>query len=252
MPPVIVMSGTLASNGNFNFVKRTLGAWNAGEVQVDSPFDYEDQSRLFIPNRSVPAPNQFDDWKSWYLMNVSEMISASRGGALLLFTSRRAMEAVYEDMRPFLASQGYRSLIQDGQTSNDELGRTFNSDNSSVLFGLKSFFQGFDPKRDACKLVVLDKLPFPVPTDIIFEARAGIVESNGESSFSSLSIPMLTVVLRQAMGRLIRSNRHRGVMAVMDSRLSSKRYGNMIVNSLPPSPRIDRVSQAIDFLQGLG
>lgn len=248
LPPVILMSGTLAANGNFSFIKRTLGAWEADEIQVDSPFDYQNQARLFIPNRSVPVPGAFDQWLSWYVQNTSELIRASEGGALLLFTSRRAMEAAYERMRPILSNWGYRTLIQDGETSNNDLAQSFNDETSAVLFGLKSFFQGFDPRQGSCRLVVLDKLPFPVPTDIIFEARAELAEEDGESSFSTLSIPMLIVTLRQAMGRLIRSNQHRGVMAIMDSRLSTKQYGNLIINSLPPAPKIDRISQAVEFL----
>lgn len=249
LPPVILMSGTLAEGKDFAYTKRTLGCWNARELVVDSPFDYERQAALYVPDRDAPEPRDFDAWLQWYVRQAVQIVDASNGGALLLFTSRRAMEAAHEILGPVISTQ-YRVLIQDGEMSNKELGRVFNDDPNSVLFALRSFFEGFDPKLGSCRAVVLDKLPFPVPTDVIFEARAKRIDAKEGpwSSFNKLSIPMMSLVLTQAFGRLIRSTEHAGVFAIMDSRLSKARYGQRIVKSLPPARRVD-LNEGLDFLQ---
>lgn len=249
--PVVLMSGTLAVNGKFTFAKRTVGAWEANELEVDSPFDYQNQARLFVPNRMVPPPGRFEEWLDWYSDSTGEILDASHGAGLLLFTSRRAMTAVYERMAGSLRQKGIRVIIQDGETDNQELGRIFNEDEHSVLFALKSFFEGFDPKLGSCKAVILDKLPFRPPTDIIFEARSAIVEEEGGSPFAELAIPDMATTLAQAMGRLIRSNDHRGLMAIMDSRISSSRYGSQVLKGLPPVPKTERVSEAVRFLRSI-
>jgi ATP-dependent DNA helicase DinG len=173
---------------------------------------------------------------NYSLINTLRLIDAAKGGALLLFTSRKAMKEAYENMAELLGDKGYTTLMQGDGRTNKELARIFKEDTHSVLFALKTFFVGVDVPGDACRLVVIDKLPFPVPSDPIFAARSLKEEREGRRSFNSLSIPIMILTLEQGIGRLIRSKTDRGVVAVMDSRLSSTPYGRQIVTALPDFP----------------
>jgi ATP-dependent DNA helicase DinG len=134
--------------------------------------------------------------------------------------------------------------------SNKQIAATFKDDEHSVLFALKSFFTGVDFSGDTCRLVVIDKLPFPVPTEPVFQARSEQIERNGGNSFGSLTIPAMTLTLEQGYGRLIRSKSDKGVVAILDSRLTSTGYGKKIVRSLPDSPVTTDLSRVQSFFEG--
>jgi ATP-dependent DNA helicase DinG len=165
-----------------------------------------------------------------------DLIEASGGGALLLFTSRTAMQQAYSNMADRLRAKGLTCFMQGEHGTNKEIAKNFTEDEHSVLFALKSFFTGVDFSGDTCRLVVIDKLPFAVPTDVMFKARSDEVDRSGGRSFSDLTIPMMTLTLLQGFGRLIRTKNDRGVVAVLDSRLTSTPYGRRIVAAMPPAP----------------
>lgn len=254
-PPAIMMSGTIAPGGDFSYIKRTLGCpKDIRECVVDSPFDFPSQGMLYVPEKHLPIPNPagYEDWFGWFVPAVNEIVMASKGDALLLFTSRKNMEAAHELLAPGFNKMGYKCLIQDGEMTTAELSKIFMETPGSVLFGLKSFFEGFDPKRGKVKALVIDKLPFPVPSDIIFEARSQKINHemrDGWASFRMLSIPMMALVLEQGVGRLIRSDEHEGVVFLMDPRLTSKSYGKQIVNGLPPFARTRELPEALGRLE---
>jgi ATP-dependent DNA helicase DinG len=179
---------------------------------------------------------------------MQELIGAAGGGALLLFTSRTAMNAAYDALSPWLEAKGFNAYVQ-GQGSNKVLAERFSADTHSVLFALKSFMTGVDFQGDTCRLVIIDKLPFPVPTDPIISARADEVERQHgpRSSFNRMTIPMMTLTLEQAYGRLIRTTADKGVVAILDSRLSSTGYGAKIVKGLPQSPRTTSFEEVRGF-----
>lgn len=255
--PCIVMSATLSAgklrNGtkDFSYIKRTLGLWDAATVDVGTPFDFEKQGMMFVPAPEVPNPSkQYGAWMAWSIQTTLSMIDASKGGALLLYTSRRAMEAAKAELGELLEDRGLTVLMQDDGRTNKQLAQIFKDDEHSVLFALKSFFVGVDVPGNACRLVIVDKMPFPVPSDPIFAARALLEERAGRRSFATLSVPMMTLSLEQAVGRLIRTKDDSGVVAILDSRLSSTYYGRDIVSALPDFPVTTDMAQVRGFYQG--
>lgn len=254
LPPAILMSGTLAPGGDFKYIKRTLGApKEIRTIVVDSPFDFPRQGMLYVPERGAPEPNwkDIETWQQWYAESVRKVVEASKGDALLLFTSRKNMEAAHEALAPVFNRYGYKCFVQDGDRTTSELSRDFMDTPGSVLFGLKSFFEGFDPKKGKVKALVIDKLPFPVPSDIIFEARSQKINHEMRDNWASLhqlSIPLMSLTLDQGVGRLIRSAEHEGVVCLMDVRLTTKNYGPRIVKALPPFARANKLDDVIDRL----
>lgn len=244
--PAALISATLSVGGDFGYIAETLGLRNPQTLNVGTPFDYTSQAALFVPSRNQPDPSrQRSEWMSYAQNTTRDLVRAAGGGALLLFTSRKAMRSSYEMLRDTLELAGYTCLMQGEHGTNKEIARRFAEDTHSVLFALKSFFTGVDFAGETCRLVVIDKLPFPVPTDILFAARAEQVNRRyGDSwaSFNRLSIPMMSLTLAQGFGRLIRSVTDRGVVAILDPRLTSKGYGKKIMAALPPAP----VTHAVD------
>lgn len=245
----VLISATLSVHGDFDYISDRLGLPSSTEsLSVGTPFDYEKQALLFVPPAAAPAPKGNDKtaWMGYATTMTRELVSAAGGGALLLFTSRKAMDNAYENLAPVFEGMGYTCFKQ-GQDTNKVLAEKFTEDTHSVLFALKSFMTGVDFQGDTCRLVVIDKLPFPVPSDPIFAARADQIDRHGGRSFNDLTIPMMTLTLEQAYGRLIRTSQDRGVVAILDSRLSSTGYGKKIVNNLPGSPRTTALTDVQRF-----
>jgi ATP-dependent DNA helicase DinG len=255
----VLMSATLTSgkkrdgSKDFVYIQRALGLWEADTVDVGTPFDFGKQALMFVPAPEMPNPkSNFGGWMSYSMATTMEMVDAAGGGALLLFTSTRAMKESYETLGEMLRGKGYTVLMQGEDHTNKELARIFKEDKHSILFALKTFFVGVDVPGDACRLVIIDKLPFPVPTDPVFAARSLKEENEGRSSFNSLAIPMMILTLEQGLGRLIRSKTDRGVVAVMDSRLSGTPYGRRIVSALPEFPVTTKLADVRQFFRQEG
>lgn len=250
---VVLMSATLAVGGKFGYVRERLGLpEDAVEYIAGSPFDYPSQARLYIPEESVPAPSGASQmaWRGFAAEAAGALTEAAGGGALLLFTSRSAMEDSYSRLAGRFEARGLRVLKQ-GDLPNNQLARIFREDEDSVLFALRSFFEGFDVAGRSLRLVVLDKLPFSVPTDVLVAARQEACEARygRGSSFGKMAIPEMSLVLIQAFGRLIRHISDKGVVAVLDSRLTGKGYGKRILASLPPAPQTTSIQAAMEFLR---
>lgn len=255
--PSVVMSATLSAGKNrdgskdFSYIQRTLGLYeNVSSVDVGTPFDFGQQGLMYVPGKNVPSPKERSAWMAWSIGATLELIDHAKGGALLLFTSRTAMREAYEALAERLEDRGLTTLMQGDGRTNKELAKVFKEDEHSVLFALKSFFVGVDVPGEACRLVIIDKMPFPVPSDPIFKARSLAEERAGRNSFSTLSIPMMTLTLEQGVGRLIRTKTDRGVVAIMDSRLASTPYGRSIVSALPDFPVTTKLSDVEDFYAG--
>ena len=240
----IVLSATLMVDGRFDYIAGRLGCDDHLSIDVGTPFDFQTQSLLFVPrNLPVPAGDTQQSWSSASISMTSRLVEASDGRALLLFSSRRQMEKSYEILSETL---GYNCMKQ-GQRANKLLAGEFAEDIHSVLFATRSFFTGVDFQGDACSLVVMDKLPFPVPTEPLFQARSEAVEKTGGDSFMDLTVPVMSLVLQQGHGRLIRHRNDRGVVAILDPRLVTKGYGGVIVRSLPDSPLTSRIEDVEQF-----
>lgn len=230
----ILASATLSLNGSFEYVASRIGMDDYLSIDVGTPFDYEKQSRLYVPaNISSPKSR---DWATESISHIARLVNASEGRALLLFTSSAQMKKAHAALSGTLE---YQCLMQ-GQQPNRALAEAFMADTDSVLFATKSFFTGVDFQGDACSLVVIDKLPFLVPTDPVVEARSRRIERNGGNSFSDLTIPHMSLVLKQGFGRLIRHRNDRGVVAILDSRLVNQGWGQKILRSLPDAPLLTK------------
>lgn len=247
--PSVLASATLSVGSDFSYIAGRLGIEGAQTLDVGTPFDYATQASLFIPTKDEPNPKDRAAWMSYSITKTIGLIDAAGGGALLLYTSRSAMQQAYEALASEIESRGHTVLMQGLSGTNKEIAKRFSEDKTSVLFALKSFFTGVDFRGDTCRLVVIDKLPFPVPSEPVFAARADQIKARGGNDFGELSIPAMSLTLIQGFGRLIRSKTDRGVVAILDSRLSSTGYGKKIVGTLPRCPQIHTVSDASSFFE---
>lgn len=257
--PVTIMSATLAVGSDFSFLAERLG-FDLNDTETfdcETPFDYKRQARTYIP-RNVPDPSVNEGGhRAAVTMGMSELVKASDGRALLLFTSDKEMRFAYDYLRGVVEGMGHRALRQ-GQLPTRQLSEIFADDEHSVLFALKSFFTGIDVQGDSLRLLHINKLPFPNPSDVINKARCSLIDAkNGgkpwgsKGSFEKFTLPTMALDLLQAYGRLIRSVQDTGLVAISDPRLFSKKYGSTIINALPPAPLLDELDQATAFLRSL-
>jgi ATP-dependent DNA helicase DinG len=227
----IYTSATLRAGGTFDFFLGRLGM-KAEEVVtrgLEPVFDYPKQALVYIPKR-LPEP-QHPDFLDGLCQIVLYLIKTTQGRAFVLFTSYRNMQEVHARLKGEIEQ---RVLCQ-GEASHRELLEQFRSDISSVLFATYSFWEGVDVEGEALSLVIIDKLPFASPADPVTRARMKLLESRGEDPFATYSVPAAAITLRQGFGRLIRSRRDLGIVAILDSRLGRKGYGRFFLDSLPPA-----------------
>ncbi|MFD8654181.1 ATP-dependent DNA helicase [Streptomyces mirabilis] len=250
--PSVEMSATLSAGvgkSRYDYIQRALGLHGAEILDVGTPFDYPTQALLFVPEAGVPSPaaNTRAAWETWAREATFELVRMAGGGAMLLYTSRKAMNEAYEALWPRLQDIGCQSFLQGADLTNKEIAQRFRDDEDSVLFGLRSFMTGMDFPGKTNRLVVVDKLPFAVPTDPIHMAREEAIRNRDGNPFVDLAIPTMTLTLEQAFGRLIRSTDDRGVVAIMDSRLSSTWWGKKIQAALPPARRTTAFADVEEF-----
>lgn len=243
----ILTSATLSVNGNMSFIADRLGIDAYDEIDVGSPFDFATQSLLYVP-RNLPDPGkERAAWSNLMVQEIAELVRASEGRALLLFTSTKEMKNAHS----MLSGRLPYTVLMQGQGTNKQLAEQFMADESSVLFATRSFFTGVDFRGEACSLVVIDKLPFPVPTEPLFQARCEAVKARSGNDFMELTVPMMTLPLKQGFGRLVRHREDRGVVAILDPRLKTARYGSKILRSLPPAREVTERGEVEAFFQGV-
>jgi ATP-dependent DNA helicase DinG len=240
----VLVSATLAVGGKFDYIAGRLGIDAFDSIDVGTPFDYASQARFYVPtDLPEPTPANRAAWSSLMAARALELVTHSDGRALLLFTSNREMKACYEAIADRIP---HRTMIQ-GERPNKALMEEFKADVHSVLFATASFFTGVDFQGETCSLVVIDKLPFPVPSDPIVEARTDAIKRAGRNDFAEYTIPEMSLVLKQGFGRLIRHRNDTGVFALLDPRVKTKGYGKAIVRSLPPAPLTSNLDDVEEF-----
>jgi ATP-dependent DNA helicase DinG len=236
--PVIYTSATISTGGppamRFTAIKEALGLTDCYEMELPSPFDYPRQSLLYIP-RGFPEPKH-PDYSAEFLWQLDRLIKMSQGGAFVLFTSTAAMNYAFKAMRHL----HYPMRVQD-QTPKGHLIEWFKQTPNAVLFATQSFWEGVSIEGSALRLVIIDKLPFPPPSDPIYKAKAAALIAKGKKDFFDLSVPTATIKLKQGFGRLIRTQSDHGVVAILDSRLVGKPYGRSIVAALPPAKLVEAI-----------
>jgi ATP-dependent DNA helicase DinG len=229
VPATVACSATLAVAGSLAVATRTLGVEAPTTLVAASPFDFRRNALLYVP-RAVPQPSS-DGFQAAAERELVSLVDASRGRALVLCTSWRAVES----FAAALAHLPYELLVQ-GDDVPARLAARFRDEVASVLVATRTFFEGFDVPGESLSLLVLDRLPFPRPDDPLLAERGRRVEAAGASRFSEVWLPAAAVSLQQALGRLVRSETDRGVMAVLDRRLADAGYRASLLGSLPPAP----------------
>ena len=238
---VVLTSATLSADGGFSHVKRALGLDETQELIAASPFDYARQARLFI---APPALNpKSPDFARRAAPLVEECLDRSRGRAFVLFTSYARLREVYALVRERIP---FPVRLQ-GELPRAHLLDWFHRTPGAVLFATGTFWEGIDVVGDALSCVIIDRLPFPSPSDPLVMARFRALEGRGLDGFEQYMIPAATMRLKQGFGRLIRSTTDRGVVALLDGRAASTRYGATILAALPPATRIEHLEDLSPF-----
>jgi ATP-dependent DNA helicase DinG len=240
-PTAILVSATLQTSGGFQFPRRRLGLDEPRELAVGSPYDYGGQTLLYVP-RTMPDPRAADALDR-VAEEVVELCALSRGRALVLTSSYRALDAIAERVRGQIP---YEVLVQ-GEAPRERLAERFRDETDSVLIATSTFWQGIDVPGEALSLLVIDKLPFGAPGDPLVEARCERIERDGGDWFREYSLPTAVLQLRQGFGRLIRGHGDRGVVAILDPRLRTRGYGRAFLQALPPCPVVDHRGAVAEF-----
>ena len=257
--PVIATSATLTVGKSFDAIAKNIGFVIGGKneaedeveedednlkkkgsmdpanlqiLDVGSPFDFANQGMLYLP-KDLPEPGR-DGPSKEALTELGELIQAAGGRTLALFSSWRGVEAADEHLRDVLAELKLPIITQRRGDSVGPLVDKFAKDEKSILLGTISLWQGIDVPGPACTLVAIDRIPFPRPDEPVLSARAAEADAAGGSGFMQISLPRAALLLAQGTGRLIRSLDDRGVVAILDSRIVNKRYGSILLNSMPP------------------
>ena len=222
----VFTSATLAVGGGFQHLGRKLGLFDPDTLLEPSPFDWPRQALCYLP-RDLPEPNT-REFGAAMLAAVRPVLEASGGRAFLLFASHRALREAAQALRgaPW-------PLFVQGEAPKAELLQRFRESGNGVLLGSASFREGVDVAGDALSVVVVDKLPFAAPDDPVFEARLEAVRRSGGNPFRDEQLPQAVIALKQAVGRLIRTESDRGVLVLCDPRLTGKSYGRVFMGSLP-------------------
>jgi ATP-dependent DNA helicase DinG len=264
--PVIATSATLTVGKGFDAMARNIGFLVDGEedtetedgdidpanvqmLDVGSPFDFANQGMLYLP-RNLPEPGR-DGPSVEALTELGELIDAAGGRTLALFSSWRGVEAADSHLRKVLAELPIRIITQKRGDAVGPLVERFAADETSVLLGTLSLWQGVDVPGASCILVAIDRIPFPRPDDPVMSARAAEIDAAGGSGFMQISMPRAALMLAQGTGRLIRSVEDRGVVAILDSRIMTKRYGSTLLNSMPPLWRTSEKKVVTESLRRL-
>ena len=235
----VFTSATLAVQKKFNFWKGRIGLDRvtdnrAKEYLLNSPFNYSKQVMLGIPDDGPdPVSSDFQTFVSGFIVDAIEI---SEGSALVLFTSYSMLNATYNELEPLLTRQGI-TVMKQGSLDRSRLLSNFNTDVSSVLFATDSFWEGVDAPGNSLKLVIICKLPFRVPTSPIIKARIEAIEKNGGNAFMDLSLPEAAMKLKQGFGRLMRRKTDHGVVLILDPRIIRKRYGPILMGTLPETAK---------------
>ena len=236
----ILTSATLSINNNFDYIKERLGLQDAEELLLESPFNYKEQSILYIADDlSEPRAKDFEEKLIDRLKKILEIM---RGRTLVLFTSYSLLNKAYDTVDV----TGVK-IYKQGDADSYRLIEKFKNDNNSALFGTYTFWQGIDVPGDDLQCVIITKLPFAVPDAPITEARMEALQREDKDPFSHYQVPQAAILLKQGVGRLIRTKTDKGIIAILDSRLRTKGYGKQFLNSLPECIMTTDIDHIKDF-----
>jgi ATP-dependent DNA helicase DinG len=237
----VLTSATLAVGGGFDYIRQRLGLDHAREAVVPSHFDYENQAILYVPP-DLPDPRT-PQFATQAAERIRRLLEITRGRAFVLFTSYAQMNEIYERLLGFLEFP----LLKQGDAPKSALLEEFRITPHAVLFGTSSFWQGVDVQGEQLSCVIIDRLPFAVPSDPVVAARVKAIDLSGGNAFYEYQVPSAVITLKQGFGRLIRSLHDRGLLALLDNRILKKQYGRVFVESLPRYARTTDLRKVEQF-----
>jgi ATP-dependent DNA helicase DinG len=250
VPSVVLTSATLATSTHagpsFHFARGRLGAReDAEELVVASPFDFATRALLYVAE-DLPEPTD-ELFEETAADRAADLVAITGGGAFVLCTSTRAMRALHAA----LAERVRAPLLLQGEAPKHTLLERFRASGAAVLVATMSFWEGVDVPGRALRLVVIDKIPFAVPTDPLVAARSARIEAGGGNPFAQYAVPSAAIALKQGFGRLVRTRRDAGVVALLDRRAVRRGYGKALLASLPPARRTTSLDEVREFWWGL-
>ncbi len=245
----VFTSGTLTVGDNFTYFLNRLGLDQDTEtLSLASPFDYKNRTMLYVPAHTPQNPFPQPDRKEFpteiqFIMN--RILLASGGRALVLFTSFYNMRKIY----PFLVENLPYPVFIQGEAPRNKLLQSFQQQTNSVLLAVASFWEGINVPGESLSCVIIDKLPFEVPSDPVIMARINKIREEGGNPFMDFQLPRAILALRQGVGRLMRTSTDKGLLAILDIRLFTKQYGHLFLRSLPPSPITRELKDVESFFE---
>ncbi len=243
----VFTSATLSLGDDFSHFTSRLGLNDAQTLKIESPFDYERQSILYLP-QGMPDP-QNPAYVAAVIDCAVALIHAAQGGAFVLFTSHRALSRAAQLLREKWAEESPYNLYVQGEAPRERLLKEFRDDGYGVLLGTTSFWEGVDVKGEALRLVIIEKLPFASPDDPIVKARIDHLQATGGNAFRDYQLPEAALALKQGVGRLIRSEEDFGAVVICDPRLVGRNYGKVFIAALPAMPVTREADEALRFLR---
>jgi ATP-dependent DNA helicase DinG len=240
---VLLTSATLAVAGRFEFLKQRLGISAATERVLPPEFDFLEQAVLYIPP-ALPDVRQ-PAFAARAAEEITKLLEISQGRAFCLFTSYAQMRDIYERV----GQKVNFPLMLQGTAPRNVLLDRFRTTPNAVLFATSSFWQGVDVRGDQLSCVIIDKLPFAVPSDPIVAARIRAMQEDGRNPFAEYQVPEAVLALKQGFGRLIRSKTDRGILSILDNRIQRMQYGKIFLESLPPYAVTQDLAEVARFMQ---
>jgi ATP-dependent DNA helicase DinG len=244
VPTCILTSATLTVAESFTYFRDRIGMKEGDEFTLSTEFNLRNQTMLYVPKRMPDY--RHPTYLARAVEEVKNILNASQGRAFVLFTSYQQMLAVYDQVSRDVR---FPCLLQTRSGGKSRLLDEFRITPNAVLFGTSSFWQGVDVKGESLSAVIIDKLPFQVPSDPLVSARVARVEREGGNPFSDYQVPHAVLRLKQGLGRLIRSRSDRGILSILDSRLSTKGYGKLFMASLPNYAVTENIEDLVDFMK---
>lgn len=238
----ILTSATISVANNFDYLKKQLGIEEALELVLPSPFDYENQAALYIPEK-IPDPNS-DIFIDACRKVIIETLQVSQGRAFLLFSSWKNMENTFNTLKGAIPYP----IRKQGDLTRKNIIEWFKNTPNSVLFATATFWEGIDIPGDSLSCVIIDKLPFSVPDDPFIQAKVDYMKENNLNWFMDYMLPEAVIKLRQGVGRLIRTKTDKGLLVIMDNRIVTKFYGKTVIKSLPPVKKLKKLEEAKKYL----
>jgi len=218
-------------NKGFQYFTERVGVTEPESIVTGSPFDYENNVTIHIPENMLPITNEHHNNQS--ITAIKHYVNLTKGGCLILFTSYSALERAFLSLQHQFQVNGYKVLCQGKELSRSQLVAEFKTNMNSVLFGTDSFWEGVDIPGDALRNVIITKLPFSVPSHPIIEAKNEFLENQGKNPFMELSLPEAIIKFKQGFGRLIRTKKDKGIVCILDTRIISKIYGKKFLKAIP-------------------